>query len=232
MILNPKKNSIAYRCPSCGDMIHGFVGQLHADMLRIKCPCGSSAMEIHFRDDKKVRFSIPCVFCKSSHTSVVSGTIVFDRDKFLLSCPYANMDIAFLGSEENVNAEAQRAEEELSRLLTTADGAVLTEHAPQIAPREEHRPRSATAADGGLLPVMGGASGHVQSLGHPAYARLPRRAIHATGAGAKNAGGQISIGHRYRLSRFFLLYNTHEKIARFLLYFFVFFGLQTVCFVV
>lgn len=140
MILNPKKNSIAYRCPSCGDMIHGFVGQLHADMLRIKCPCGSSAMEIHFRDDKKVRFSIPCVFCKSSHTYVVSETIVFDRDKFLLSCPYANMDIAFLGSEENVNAEAQRAEEELSRLLTNLEAEDLSDIQPEDMANEEILP--------------------------------------------------------------------------------------------
>lgn len=140
MILNPKKNSIAYRCPSCGDMIHGFVGQLHADMLRIKCPCGSSAMEVHFRDDKKVRFSIPCVFCKSSHTYVVSETIVFDRDKFLLSCPYANMDIAFLGSEENVNTEAQRAEEELSRLLTNLEAEDLSDIQPEDMANEEILP--------------------------------------------------------------------------------------------
>ena len=140
MVLTPKKNSVAYRCPDCGDIIHGFVGQLHANMLRIKCPCGGSAMEIHFRDDKKVRFSIPCVFCKSSHTYVVSETIVFERDKFLLSCPYANMDIAFLGTEENVEAEAQRAEEELSRLLTSLEAEDLSDIQPEDMANEEILP--------------------------------------------------------------------------------------------
>ncbi len=140
MVLTPKKNSIAYRCPTCGDMIHGFVGQLHANMLRIKCPCGASAMEVHFRDDKKVRFSIPCVFCKSPHTYVVSETIVFERDKFLLACPYANMDIAFLGTEENVNAEAARAEEELSRLLATLEAEDLSDIQPEDMASEEILP--------------------------------------------------------------------------------------------
>ncbi len=140
MILTPKKNNIAYRCPVCGDMIHGFVGQLHADMLRIKCPCEASAMEIHFRSDKKVRFSIPCVFCKSSHTYVVSETIVFERDKFLLACPYANMDIAFLGTEDNVNAEAARAEEELSRLLDNLEAEDLSDIQPEDMASEEILP--------------------------------------------------------------------------------------------
>ena len=97
-------------------------------------------MEIHFRDDKKVRFSIPCVFCKSSHTYVVSETIVFERDKFLLSCPYANMDIAFLGTEENVEAEAQRAEEELSRLLTSLEAEDLSDIQPEDMANEEILP--------------------------------------------------------------------------------------------
>lgn len=140
MILTPKKNSIAYRCPSCGDIIHGFVGQLHADMLRIKCPCGASALEVHFRDDKKVRFSVPCVFCNSSHTYVVSESIVFDRDRFLLACPYANMDIAFLGSEENVNEDAMRVEEELKKLLDTLEAEHLSDIQPENMSGEEILP--------------------------------------------------------------------------------------------
>ena len=139
-MLTPKKNSIAYRCPSCGDIIHGFVGQLHADMLRIKCPCGASALEVHFRDDKKVRFSVPCVFCNSSHTYVVSESIVFDRDRFLLACPYANMDIAFLGSEENVNEDAMRAEEELKKLLDTLEAEHLSDIQPENMSGEEILP--------------------------------------------------------------------------------------------
>ena len=140
MILTPKKNSIAYRCPTCGDIIHGFVGQLHADMLRIKCPCGASALEVHFRDDKKVRFSVPCVFCNSSHTYVVSESIVFDRDRFLLACPYANMDIAFLGSEENVNEDAMRVEEELKKLLDTLEAEHLSDIQPENMSGEEILP--------------------------------------------------------------------------------------------
>ena len=97
-------------------------------------------MEIHFRDDKKVRFSIPCVFCKSAHTYVVSESIVFDRDRFLLACPYANMDIAFLGSEGNVAIDTQRAEEELSRLLTNLEAEDLSDIQPEDMANEEILP--------------------------------------------------------------------------------------------
>ena len=140
MAITPKKNHIAYRCPDCGDVIHGFVGQIHANMLRIKCPCEKSALEVHFRDDKKVRFSIPCVFCKSNHTYVVSESIVFGRDLFLLSCPYANMDIAFLGEEERVGAEVERAEGELVRLLNSLEAEHLSDIQPEPMAEEEILP--------------------------------------------------------------------------------------------
>ncbi len=140
MVVTPKKNNIAYRCPDCGDVIHGFVGQLHANMLRIKCPCEKSALEVHFRDDKKVRFSIPCVFCKSSHTYVVSESIVFDRELLLLSCPYANMDIAFLGTEENVKEQVGRAEDELRRLLDNLEVEELSDIQPAPMAEEEILP--------------------------------------------------------------------------------------------
>ena len=130
MIVEPKTNHIAYRCPDCGTVVFGIVGQLHAEMLRIKCPCGGSALEVHFRKDKKVRFSTPCVFCKTSHSFVVSESIVFGRDLFLLSCPYSRMDIAFLGDETKVMAEAERTEEELRRLLTSLEAETLSDIQP------------------------------------------------------------------------------------------------------
>ena len=96
----PKKNHIAYRCPACGTVVLGMVGRLSAAMLRVKCPCGESALQMHLGEDKKVRFGVPCVFCKQSHSYVVSEGIVFDRDRFSLACPYSRMDILFLGDEE------------------------------------------------------------------------------------------------------------------------------------
>ena len=50
---------IAYRCPDCGTVIYGFVGKfaLSANLLRIKCSCGHSALDINITNDGKIRIS-------------------------------------------------------------------------------------------------------------------------------------------------------------------------------
>ena len=111
---------IAYRCPECGTLIYGFVGKfaLSANLLRIKCSCGHSALDINITNDNKIRLSVPCLFCKQNHSFVVSQSIFFGRDIFLLNCPYANMDICFIGSKEKIDAEALRSGNELEKLLS------------------------------------------------------------------------------------------------------------------
>ena len=106
MILNPGQTHVAYRCPDCGTVIYGFVGKfaLSAGFLRLKCSCGKSAMDISVTYDGKVRLSVPCLFCKQNHNFVVSQSIFFERDLFLLNCPYANMDIAFIGEKEKIDS--------------------------------------------------------------------------------------------------------------------------------
>ena len=110
---------IAYRCPECGQTIYGFVGKfaLSANLLRIKCPCGGSALDINITNDRKIRLSVPCIFCKQNHSFVVSESIFFGREKFLLNCPYANMDICFIGEKELIDRELDRSGRELERLL-------------------------------------------------------------------------------------------------------------------
>ena len=78
---------IAYRCPECGQTIYGFVGKfaLSANLLRIKCSCGGSALDINITNDKKIRLSVPCIFCRQNHSFVVSESIFFGREKFLLN---------------------------------------------------------------------------------------------------------------------------------------------------
>ena len=128
--MTPKKNRIAYRCPECGTVVLGLLGQLSASMLRIKCPCEKSALEIHLGADKKVRFGVPCVFCKQSHTYTVAESIVFGRDRFSLSCPYSHMDILFLGEEEKVEEDLKTAEDALVRLLQNLEAEDLSDIQP------------------------------------------------------------------------------------------------------
>ena len=142
MVLNPGQTHVAYRCPECGCTVYGFVGRfaLSAGMLRLKCTCEKSAMDISVTQDKKVRLSVPCIFCKQNHSYVVSTSIFFGRDIFLLNCPYSNMDISFIGDKEKCDAEVKRTGEELERLLANLEAEELSDIQPQDVDEEEVLP--------------------------------------------------------------------------------------------
>lgn len=99
MILEQKQTHIAYHCPHCGMAVLGYVGEfaLSADMLKIKCDCGQSLLTVTYTNDKKIRLTVPCLFCENPHHFVVSQEVFFGRDIFLLGCPYMGMDICFIG---------------------------------------------------------------------------------------------------------------------------------------
>ena len=123
MVIRPKQRNIAYRCPECGGAVLGLVGKfaLKANMLRLKCTCEEGeSLDISIANDGRIRLSVPCLFCKQDHNYVVTESIFFDRDRFLLNCPYTGMDIAFIGDGETVEAELRRTEEEIGRLAATA----------------------------------------------------------------------------------------------------------------
>ncbi len=125
---------IAYRCPECLDTVVGIVGQfaLSADMLRLRCPCGKSATDISVTKDGKVRFSVPCLLCRKNHDFTVAAPLFFDRDLFRLNCPYANVDICFVGEKEKIDAALDESAEVLGRLA--ADYGV--DSVKDLAPRD------------------------------------------------------------------------------------------------
>lgn len=134
MVIKPKQRNIAYRCPECASSIFGIVGKfaLSANMLRLKCSCDKpSALDINITNDGKIRLSVPCLFCKQNHNYVVSEPVFFDRDLFLLNCPYTGMDIAFIGEEERINAELKRTEEEIRRLMASFEAEELSDIQPE-----------------------------------------------------------------------------------------------------
>lgn len=142
MANTPKQTRIAYRCPSCTDTVVGLIGRFAqaADFLRLRCPCDASHLDIRMRRDKKAELSVPCLFCKKNHTYTLSDTIVFDRERFTLSCPYASMDIAALGDEDAVGEELERMGRELSSLMRDLEAEKLSELQPQDMDDEEILP--------------------------------------------------------------------------------------------
>ena len=120
MIINPKKTYICYRCHKCGSATTGFVGEfsLCADMLKLKCECKNSAMSLVRTQEKKIKLSVPCIFCNKNHTFVVSQDTFYNRELLLLSCPYTNMDICFVGKEDKISAAVEQNSLELNALFT------------------------------------------------------------------------------------------------------------------
>lgn len=118
MVLNPKETTLAYRCPHCGAGVMSIVGlfTLTADMLKLKCDCGKSELTVVYSDGK-VRLTVPCLFCPKPHTFTLNSSVFFDKDLFVLPCPYSDMNIAVMGKINNVKAELARGELELLDLL-------------------------------------------------------------------------------------------------------------------
>lgn len=134
MAVSPKQRNIAYRCPNCGNATLGLVGKfaLHANMLRLKCSCGeSSSLDIKTSSEGKIRLSVPCLFCRQNHSYVITESLFFDKEKFLLNCPYSGMDIAFIGDEEVISAELERTGKELEMLMASLEAEELSDIQPQ-----------------------------------------------------------------------------------------------------
>ncbi len=123
MVLDQKQTTIAYRCPECGAAVMSMVGvfALTADMIRLKCPCGGSELEIVYTKDKKVRLNVPCFACPSPHSFMISAQMFFEKDLFAMPCAYSGLDICFVGKSERVQKAMEEAEEELKELLGDTD---------------------------------------------------------------------------------------------------------------
>ena len=115
-----RKLQIAYRCPDCTDATLGFVGKFTTayDMVRLKCACGKSTLEMRHRPDGKVSISAPCILCKDNHSFTVSEGALFGGKSFNLPCPYSSLDTVFIGDSDYVQGELERTANELSQIVT------------------------------------------------------------------------------------------------------------------
>ncbi len=119
MVLESKQTTVAYRCPHCGAGVLSAVGMfsLAADMVRLKCTCGKSELEMVYSKDGKIRLKVPCMICPNGHSYTVSRNIFFGRDVFLLPCPISDINICFMGNADHVKFELSRTELELLKIL-------------------------------------------------------------------------------------------------------------------
>ena len=139
---SPMKNQIAYRCPKCGVATVGFLGGLTAvsDMLRLKCACGESALDIKGQRDGLIHLSVPCVYCGDSHGFNIGKDMAFCEQTLKLPCPYSGMDIAFIGEPLSISQELTRSAEELTRIMMSLEAEELSDIQPQDVDENECPP--------------------------------------------------------------------------------------------
>lgn len=119
MVLEVKKSTVAYRCPSCGGAVMSVVDafRLSADMVKLKCDCKNSEMTMVRTSDGKIRFTVPCVICPHPHNYTVSSSLFYGKELFVLPCPYTDLSICAMGESNHVKAEMSRGELELLDML-------------------------------------------------------------------------------------------------------------------
>lgn len=119
MVIEQKQTHIAYHCPHCGMAVLGYVGEfaLAADMLKLKCDCGKSELSVTYTNDKKIRLTVPCLFCENPHHYVVTQKVFFERDLFLLGCPYTGVDLCFIGKPEALQKALNESAKSLNELF-------------------------------------------------------------------------------------------------------------------
>ncbi|MCL2213322.1 MAG: hypothetical protein FWB93_05790 [Oscillospiraceae bacterium] len=122
MVLDLKQTTIAYFCPKCTHSVQSMVGvfSLSGDMIRLRCSCGEAGevvLTVSYTSDRKVRLSVPCLFCPTPHNFVISSEVFFGQELFVLSCPYTGLDIAFTGESNHVRAACDIAVSSIVALM-------------------------------------------------------------------------------------------------------------------
>lgn len=137
--MNKRMNHIAYRCPECAVATVGLVGSL-GDLVRLKCECGGSALDIKRERDGKVHLSVPCIYCKDNHGYKFGGEVLTRGALTKLGCPFSGMDIAFIGDGEEISPELDRTAEELARIMASLEAEEVRDIQPQDVDENEYPP--------------------------------------------------------------------------------------------
>ena len=119
MLIDPKKTTVAYRCPVCGCGVMAPIGvfSLTADRMKLNCVCKQTAMEIYKTNDDKIRLRTPCLACGKDHSFTVSTQVFFSRAMFSIPCSVTGLDICFFGHQENVQKALEEQENTLRELV-------------------------------------------------------------------------------------------------------------------
>ena len=135
MILASRENAITYRCPVCGAHVMSMVGvfKLSGDLIKLKCSCGGSRLEIARKSAEKIALQVPCLFCEETHCYTLDPNQFFSRRAFSLTCQVTGLEVCCIGTEEDVREYAVKQDEKLEGILRDCGFSSLEEYLTQTA---------------------------------------------------------------------------------------------------
>lgn len=120
-MLTKKISSLYFICSECGMNIKGKIDMFNFsgyNECRIICPeCGEHYLAAKLRDDGQISVTVPCVVCEQSHRFILSPSVFFGEEPFLLSCPVTDFDICALGSGKKTAGEFRKLEDKINLLF-------------------------------------------------------------------------------------------------------------------
>lgn len=135
MILASAENVITYRCPICGSHVLSMIGvfKLSGDLIKLKCSCGGSKLAIARQPGRKIKLSVPCLFCDEAHSYTMDREQFFSKKAFSLTCPVTGLDVCCIGDENSVREYAEQQDEKLNGILRDCGFESLEEYLTQTA---------------------------------------------------------------------------------------------------
>ena len=152
MVLNNPETTVGYFCPACGTGVISMIGafRLQGDLLRLKCPCGQSALQITMGEHSDlIQLQIPCYVCPSPHRYQVKKETFFGTELLCLPCSLSGFDACFIGKKEKVCAAMDETEGQLLESLQQAGLDIEPgERLTDVAQRQLHVEKSPFEGDG------------------------------------------------------------------------------------
>ena len=118
-MLVPTLTTLALRCPRCGKLelhqisLYDLAGHRS---LKVNCACGAHKFSVG-RQGIRIWLQFPCILCEEVHFSYYSRAEFWDPATKTISCPASDLDVGFLGVEEEVRSSFDAGMREAERLL-------------------------------------------------------------------------------------------------------------------
>ena len=118
-MIKAKDTTVGYHCPFCGMAILNNINifSMNGNLIKMKCVCGASELEVHMLKDNRFRLTVPCILCPDSHSFTLSSDTFFKKDLFAFTCKFTAINICFIGRDDKVYDALKKNEEELTALF-------------------------------------------------------------------------------------------------------------------